>query len=300
MIKTVIQKGDIIVFDGKHKIYCGDCTNESSYDFMKGEQAALCFTSPPYNVGGNNCESGKTAKYQTSKYKTSIENKSKKYFGDEDKKTQEEYTKFIVDSSNLALKNSKYLFFNVSHTSGNKQALIDYMSIMKNKFVDTIVWVKGTSLPAIEPNVLNCDFEYIYIFTDIENNGKHIRIGEDFRGTKSNVIQVSRNMNNKYADIHKALMPLDLCDKIINDFTGENDMVLDCFSGLATNMISCMKNNRIYRGIELDPYYCQETINRYLEYKMDDIDVKIIRDGKTIDFAEIKNDIINEYTLFTI
>lgn len=309
--ETYIQKGDIIIFDNKHKIYCGDCTLEESYSFMGDDVATLCFTSPPYNVGGNNCESGKTAKYQTIKYNKieemydkygsqDIRNKSKKYFGNEDNKTQEEYLDFLIKSSTNALNHCKYLFFNIAHTSGNKMSLIDYQYQMKEKYVDTIIWTKDISLPAIEPNVLNSDFEYIYIYTNIKNNGKHIRIGEDFRGTKSNVISSKRNMQNKYANIHKALMPLELCDKMINDFTKENDIVLDCFSGLGTNMISCLKNNRIYRGIELEPYYCQETINRYLEYKTDDYDVKIIRNGECIDFESIKKDIINEYTIFTV
>ena len=296
MEETFIQKGDIIVFDNKHKIYCGDCTLKESYDFMKDEIATMCFTSPPYNVGGNNCESGKNAKYQTKKYKED----SKKYYGNDDKMNQDDYLNMIYDSSNNALEHCKYLFYNVGHTSGNKLSLIGYLYKMRNKFVDTIVWKKTTSLPAIEPNVLNCDFEYIYVYTNIENNGKHIRIGEDFRGTKSNVIECNRNMQNEYASIHSALMPIELCDKLITNFTNENDMILDCFSGLGTNMISCMKNNRIYRGIELSPYYCQETINRYLKYKVDDYDVKIIRNGEIIDFKDVKNEIINEYTLFTI
>lgn len=139
----------------------------------------------------------------------------------------------------------------------------------------------------------------IYIYTNVKNNGKHIRIGEDFRGTKSNVIRINRNMQNKYAEIHRALMPIELCDYIITNFTNENDIVLDNFSGLATNMISCMKNNRIYRGIELEPLYCQETINRYMEYKTDDYDVKIIRNNNIIDIKDIKEEIIKDYNLFT-
>lgn len=295
-METTIQKGDLIIFDGKHKIYCGDCTDENSYNFMANEQATMCFTSPPYNVGGNNCESGKTAKYQTTKYKED----SKKYMEHEDKLNDDDYLKLIIDSSTLALNHSKYLFYNVGHTSGNKMSLIEYTYKMKEKFVDTIIWKKSTSLPAIEPNVMNCDFEYIYVYTNIKNNGKHIRIGEDFRGTISNVIECNRNTKNEYANIHSALMPLELCEEVITKFTNENDIVLDCFSGLATNMIACMKLGRIYRGIELSPYYCQETINRYLKYKMDDYDIKIIRNGETIDFQEVKKDIIREYNLFTI
>lgn len=224
----------------------------------------------------------------------------KKYYGDNDNKNDEEYFEFIKKSSELALDKSEYLFFNIAHTSGNKIPLIDYTYHFKNKFVDTIIWYKNVTLPVIERNVLNSDFEYIYVYTNKKNNGKHIRIGEDFKGNKSNVIKINRNTKNEYSDIHKALMPIELCDYIITNFTNENDIVLDCFSGLGTNMISCLKNNRIYRGIELSPFYCQETINRYLKYKMDDYDVKILRDGEIIDFENIKKEIIREYSIFTI
>lgn len=282
-----VQKGDIIVFDNKHKIFCGDCTRKESYSFMQ-EKATLCFTSPPYNVGKNNY--GSTAKAKTQKY---ISKES-------DIKDEEEYLEMINNAFKNALEKSEYVFFNVAHGSGNKKSLIDFMYENKDYFVDTIIWVKNTTLPVIEPNVLNNDFEYIYIFTNNKDNGKHIKIGQEFRGNISNVIKCDRNSKNKYGDIHKALFPLKLCDEIINKFTNENDIVLDCFSGLGTNLISCIKNNRIYRGIELEPLYCQETINRYLEYKMEDYDIKIVRDGKVIPFSEFKDKIIREYSIFTV
>ena len=112
MKENYVKKGDIIVFDNKHKIYCGDSTLEESYSFMKDEEATLCFTSPPYNVGGNNCESGKNAKYQTKKYVSKdpeIQDKSNKYLGNDDTKSDEDYLKLILDSSQLALKHCKYL-----------------------------------------------------------------------------------------------------------------------------------------------------------------------------------------------
>ena len=208
---------------------------------------------------------------------------------------------WINKSLNNALEKSKYVFYNIQHVSGNKVSLIEWLYMNKEKYVDTIIWKKTTSMPSLEPNVLNSDFEYIYIYTNIKNNGKHRRIGQDFRGTISNVLECNRNTKNEYAKIHSALMPIELCDKIINTFTLENDIVLDCFSGLGTNLISCKLNNRIYRGIELSPLYCQETIKRYLEYDMGDRNIKIIRDNKIIYFDEFKDYILDdEISIFDI
>lgn len=275
-----IKENDLIIFDDKHKLFCGDCTKEESYLFMNNEIATMCFTSPPYNMGFGNYGKNKC--------------EAKKYLNkNDDKKENYDYFNLINDSLNNSLKKSEYVFYNIQHVSGNKISLIDWLYTNKEKYVDTIIWKKTTTMPLIEPNVLNSDFEYIYIYTNIKNNGKHIRIGQDFRGTISNVLECNRNTKNKYAKIHSALMPIELCYKIINTFTLENDIVLDCFSGLGTNLISCKLNNRIYRGIELSPLYCQETIKRYLEYDLGERNIKILRDNKIIEFKDFKEYILN-------
>lgn len=289
MNNVFIKKGDIIVFDDKHKIYCGDSTLKESYDFMGDEIASMCFTSPPYNCGANNY--GANAKQEEKKYVSKSD----------DLLNDEQYLDLIKNSLKNSLEHSKYVFYNIAHLSGNKISLIDFLYCFKEKFVDTMIWKKTTTMPGIEPNILNSDFEYIYIYTNILNNGKHIRIGKDFKGTISNVVELPRNTKNEYAKIHRALMPLQLCDYMITNFTNENDIVLDCFSGLATNMISCIKNNRIYRGIELSPFYCQETIKRFLEYDMGKRNIKIIRDNKEIQFSEFKDYVLdNQLSIFDL
>lgn len=159
--------------------------------------------------------------------------------------------------------------------------------IKLSKMVKDLNWAKKTSLPVIEPNVMNSDFEYIYVYTNEKENGKHIRIGQDFRGNVSNVIIEDRNMNNEYASIHSALMPIKIADKIITQFTNENDLVLDPFGGLGTTMMSCIKNNRRCYSIELQPLYCEKTIERYLDFVVGKPSIKIIRNGKEISCDEI-------------
>lgn len=266
---SYIEKGDVIIFDDKHYLICGDSTNEKSYSWLK-EQATMTLTSPPYNVGQNNY--GNTTCCRVQKYLTK----------DDDIKSDSEYLDLLSNVVENALKHSKYVFWNITHSSGNKISLIDFIYKFKEKYVDTMVWVKKTSLPVIEPNVLNSDFEYIYVYTNEKENGKHIRIGQDFRGNVSNVIWEDRNMNNEYANIHSALMPIKLADKLINQFTNENDLVLDPFGGLGTTMMSCIKNNRRCYSIELQPLYCEKTIERYLDFNVGKPNIKIIRNGETI------------------
>ena len=283
-----IQKGDLIIFNDKHMLYCGDATQKESYSFMDGENVAMCFTSPPYNVGRNNCENVGDKVKENGKYQTR----------ESDIKNDNEYMDLIDKSLNYSLDHCEYVFYNIAHLSGNKISLIEWLNKNRYKFVDTMIWKKATSLPALEPRVLNTDFEYVYIFTNKENNGRHIKIGPEFQGTKSNVFEIKRNTQNRFSQIHSALMPMDLCDYIITNFTNENDIVLDCFSGLGTNMISCNNNNRYYRGIELEPFDCQETIKRFID-SCSDYDIQIIRNGEIIPFDDFKEYILeNSNQLF--
>lgn len=271
--ETYIKKGDVIVFEDKHYLVCGDSTKEESYSFLK-EQASMTLTSPPYNVGKNNYGNNRGG--------------GQKYLSkSDDIMTDEEYLGLMSNVLEHALKYSKYVFWNIAHTSGNKISLIDFNHKYKNKYVDTMVWVKTTSLPAIEPNVLNSDFEYIYIYTNEKDNGRHIRIGKDFRGTISNVIWEDRNMQNEWAKIHSALMPIKLAEKIITKFTNENDLILDVFGGLATTLMACMKTNRRCYAIELQPFYCEKAIERYLDFCIKP-NIKIIRDGETIPYEKVR------------
>ncbi len=271
---SYIQKGDLIIFDDKHYLFCGDSTDEKSYEHIK-EQATLTLTSPPYNVGKNNYGSdlGRSQKYITKQ---------------DDIKSDEDYLNLMSSALEQTLSRSKYVFWNIAHTAGNKISLIDFNYKYKWNYVDTMIWAKRVSLPAIEPNVLNSDYEYIYIYTNIKDNGRHIRIGQDFRGTLSNVIYEDRNIGNEYAKIHSALMPLKLAERIILQFSNENDLIIDPFGGLGTTMMACIKNKRRCCSIELQPIYCEKTIERYLDFVVGKPNIKIIRKGETIPYEQVR------------
>lgn len=167
MDNIFIKQNDIIIFDDKHKLFCGDSTKIESYDFMENEIATMCFTSPPYNVSANKYGSNLCSVQKYINDSQDIRIKTSKYYGDNDSMTDDDYLKLLLDSSNNSLQKSKYLFLNIAHTSDNLISLIDFQYKMKDKYVDTIIWDKIVSLPVIQKNVLNADFEYIYIIKKI-------------------------------------------------------------------------------------------------------------------------------------
>lgn len=74
--------------------------------------------------------------------------------------------------------------------------------------------------------------------------------------------------------VHPTQKPLKICTEIINDFSKENDLVLDLFLGSGSTMVAAHQLKRKCYGMELDPKYCQVIIDRM--QKLDDtLEIKI-------------------------
>lgn len=265
----LVRKGDIIVLNDRHKLVCGDSTDINSYKYLT-DIATITLTSPPYNFDtkdGNNI--------------------TKKYIVDE-KLDDDAYTKMCQSVLDNCLDKSRYVFWNVSQISNNKKSLTKFTCNNIDALCDTMIWHKTTSNPAMQRRVLNSDFEYVYIYTKKEKATRLINVGKDFRGTISNVIYCNRNFKNNYSKIHSALMSEDLAVYLVDKFSLTNDIVLDCFCGLGTTLIACEKLNRTGYGIELLPFYCEATIDRFSKSGLLK-NVYIIRDDEIIDMDSILN-----------
>ena len=108
-------------------------------------------------------------------------------------------------------------------------------------------------------NVLNSQFEYVHCFSNKANRA----IGaKDFRGTISNVIDISKQTKNKIKE-HNATFPMDFAEFFVNNFSLKS--VLDLFLGSGTTMVAAHQLNRKCYGMELDPKYCQVIVDRMLK-----------------------------------
>lgn len=56
-------------------------------------------------------------------------------------------------------------------------------------------------------------------------------------------------------NLHPAQKPLKVLEKIVKIASNENDIVLDCFSGVGSTGVAALKNNRRFIGIELSKEY---------------------------------------------
>ena len=66
---------------------------------------------------------------------------------------------------------------------------------------------------------------------------------------------------------HPAQKPLKLFEMILNDYSKENDLILDCFSGSGTTAIACHNLNRRFICIEKDYDYWKASCERLEEHQ---------------------------------
>lgn len=234
---------------GRHRVMCGDSTDKASVELlMNGERADISFTSPPYNAGKTPTEDkmGKTSKYAN----------------DSDDRTDEQYFELLDRFTELAMQNSEYTFVNIQMLSGNKLALIDYLSANRNNLADILIWDKLTSQPAMAENVLNSQFEFVLVFSS--NGNRHIGT-QKFRGTQSNVVSISKQTKNEVKD-HNATYPVEFAAHFVNGFSNKVSIVLDLFLGSGSTLIACEQTDRICYGMELDPKYVDVIRKRYWKF----------------------------------
>ena len=241
------QYGDIYQL-GNHRLMCGDSTSEEDVaKLMNGNIASIEITSPPYNVGKSS-RLGSTTKMKESKYINSDDN--------------------IIDYKNLidkttinGINNSKFAFINLQMLSNNKIDIIEYINKYKDYLCDIGIWNKGFGAPAMAERVMNSAFEFVFIFSKI-NNSRAIGT-KKFRGNIPNIFDIPPQRKNEFSNIHAATFPIEFPTFFIKNFTNENENVLDLFGGTGTTLIACEQLNRKCYMMEYDPIYVDVIIERW-------------------------------------
>lgn len=253
-IETDIQEGEVFKL-GQHRLMCGDATNEEHVKtLMDGKEAAITFTSPPYNLGDTESLSGNT-NFEDSKYKNQ-----------DDNFTPEQWKELVKNSIDTIKPFSQYQFYNIQQLAPNKRVFIDLLADYRDNFADMIIWDKQTTAPARGANVMNSCFEYIIILGE-ESANRAIDTAQlmDASNKIDNVIRAQGQKNNEYSEHHAATFPLHLPEHIIKNFTKRGDVVIDNFAGTGTTLIAAEQLDRKAYCIDLEPEYCQIIINRWEE-----------------------------------
>lgn len=71
-----------------------------------------------------------------------------------------------------------------------------------------------------------------------------------------------QDMKNKEIRVHPTQKPLPLFEWCLKNYSNENDLVLDCFSGSGTTAIACHRLKRRFICIEKDIEYYKKSVER--------------------------------------
>lgn len=227
-----------------NKIYC-----ESNLDTMKRmEDLSIDYvlTSPPYNV--------KTKRI--SKYKDFKDGFSQEQYFDQQK---ELITELLRVTKN-------HIFYNIQMLSGNKIALHKLIGHFAENIKEVIIWRKGFGEPAISKNVFNSAFEYIIIFSNNEPKKRYFADANFKRGTQSNIFEILNSHSNPFADVHKAIMPLDIPRYFMINFGKENDIWYDPYMGTGTTAVAAIQEKRKFIGSDISQEYVDLANNRLNTY----------------------------------
>ncbi|MHC4178644.1 MAG: DNA modification methylase [Planctomycetota bacterium] len=228
---------------GEHRVLCGDSTKAEDVErVMGGRTAAVCFTSPPYNVAA----------------KSSLPNKEK-YIDGGDNRDEHTYLNLITNVTVAMLRVSRFVFVNVQSVAGNKTALIDYLVLFRDRYADTIIWDKQTAEPAMARRVLNSQFEFVHVFSAAGNRAIGTR---DFRGTNTNVLALSNRADKDNSDIHKATYATEFVAFFVREFTNNSEVITDPFLGSGTTLVAAEQLSRLCYGIEIEPKYVAVVLER--------------------------------------
>ena len=251
--EAITRPGDVWVL-GRHRIMCGDSTDAGSVALlMGGGMADLCFTSPPYGAGN-------VAKLRDHYVRGADKRES---FYDQHEDRPDEWANLMRGWYAAAREFCGVLVCNVQMLADNKVAMIEWINELRGDLCDVVVWDKGHGAPQMQSNILNNAFEFIFI---IGGNGFRSVPFANFHGSVPNVVRVNPKGKNEHAEIHRAVMPIDLALWAMRDLCGKSSSVYEPFSGSGTTIIAAEQTGRRCYAMELSPQYVDVAVRRWQQF----------------------------------
>ena len=254
---SFVERGDVWVV-GRHRLVCGDATNEADVNLlMDGKKANLILTDPPYGVSF------------TSSSGLKIQNDSLK---------NEEFYNFLL----AAFKNM------VAHAEPGAAGYVFHADTeglnFRNAFINAGFHLAGCCIWVKDSLVLGrSDYQWQHepVLYGFLKNGKHSWYSDRKQTTIWNFKKPKRSEN------HPTSKPLDLLSYPLKNSTQENAIVVDTFGGSGSTLMACELSNRICYTMELDGKYASVILRRYVENTNDAENVYCIRGGQQIPYKEL-------------
>ena len=223
-----------------NKIYNEDCLTTLSR--MKNNSVDVVITSPPYNMN---------LRINKGKYKSRqiVKEFSSKYDGFDDNLPIDQFYELHSEIIRELLRVSNLIFYVIQVVTGSKRAFFKIIGEFNENLKDIIVWDKGVAQPAMQKQVLNRQSELILVFENDYPISRQFRSAPFERGKLNDIWNISRG--KKLSKDHGAVFPEELVEKIVKNFTNEEDTIYDPFLGTGTTAVVAKRLKRNYIGSEL-------------------------------------------------
>jgi len=247
--KWKVKMGDLWRI-GEHRLLCEDSmVRENVARVMEGEKVDLLLTDPPYGI---NVVSNLSATIGGGKPVTigSLRSRRKDTFGGVKAMGRIGATHW-VDATLYAPVTGDDKPFDPSHLlSLDCDAILFGGNYYASKLPDSrcwIVWDKDNT-----GNFADCELAW----TSFETGAKL------YKFTWNGLVREGARNEEGVKRFHPTQKPVGLFKMILEDFSEEGDVILDCYLGSGTTLVACQNLNRIGRGIEILPAYCAVTLER--------------------------------------
>lgn len=257
---TFTKPGDIWLL-GRHRLICGDSTDQSVIDtLMDGKKANLTVTDPPYNVN-----------YEGTAGKIKNDNMA-----------SDKFYEFLLGAFScmekvMANDASIYVFHADTEGLNFRKAFQDagfYLS-------GCCIWEKPSLVLGRSPY----QWQHEPVLYGWKQKGKH-----QWYSGRSDTTIWKFDKPKKNAE-HPTMKPIPLLAYPIKNSSMANSIVLDPFGGSGSTLICCEQMDRICHTCELDEKYCDVIVNRYIEQKGGATDdVFVIRNDAVIPYVEVPKD----------
>lgn len=247
-IEVFVKPGDLFIL-GEHRLLCGDSTNIQHVErLMNNEKADMVFTDPPYGIN--------------------VVGKDGNIGGGTEKAKTTKFKQIVGDDAEFDA--------NVCFGYSDKIVLFggNYFAHSLPKSGRWMVWQK--KLFDSDRTLSDCELIWTNLDGVMVKSYQHVWDGYFRAGTKKD------ELNTR---IHPTQKPVALIEKMLNDL--EQDKVLDLFGGSGSTLIACEKTNRKCFMMEIDPYYNQVIIERFIKYANKPV-YRLNDDGTKTAWTDIK------------
>lgn len=262
--EPVSRRGDLWVLGG-HRLLCGDSTDAGDVAMCVETRADLCFTSPPYNAGGNPAASN-------------LAGTESKYIGDADDRPEVEYLAFLRSFTDAAMDVCAAAVVNIQMLAGNKRPVLRWLDANAARFVDMAIWDKPSAPPQMAANVLNSQHELLVVMAAGPNPSKAIPFA-NWHGDVGSVYRGAGQKDRDVAALHAATMPIHLPLWVMQVLCPLAEVIYEPFCGSGTTLVAAAQVGRICRAIDIEPRYVDVAVRRW--QRLTGMDAVLDGDGDT-------------------